>query len=298
MKEPLFQRLTRIPYQVRWQARHLRLGQQSSRWRGAGLAFDQIKEAYDGAAMRSINWAATARCGGTPLLVNTYDEDKDITVMLLVDLSASMHFGSIRLSKKALAAEISASLVYSARLAHDRVGLLGFTSQVELYAPPRQSRSYQWAIPQAILHSQPVHLAAHFETAVAALELRVKPRALVFLLSDFFVDDVACLSRALERLRAQHDLVALVITDPREATLPEGHGSMALRDLETGKVTVYRLSARNRRRMEAVAQARQANLQELFEQLGIAYIVATPHSDYAADLTQLFAHRRHRRLRS
>jgi uncharacterized protein (DUF58 family) len=295
MIEAMLQRVERIPYGVPWHARHLRLGPYVSRVRGAGLHFDQLKEFYDGASMRTINWAATARRGGTPLLINTYDEEKDITVMLLVDLSASMHFGSARLCKKALAAEISASLVYSALLAHDRIGLLGFTSGVDLYVPPRQSRTYQRAIPEAILYSQPMHTTANFQAAVAGLEARVRQRALVFLFSDFLTDDVPHLSQALLCLQARHDLIALVVTDPREEAMPGGQARIPMRDLETGRITVYYLSSHNRRRLEATAQTRYTALQQLFARLGIAHVVVSPHSKYVEDLTQLFLHRRRRR---
>jgi uncharacterized protein (DUF58 family) len=111
--------------------------------RGTGMEFDRLKEYQEGDRIRSINWAATARRGGTPLVVNTYYEENESTVMLLVDLSASMDFGSVRLSKKALAAEVSASLVYSALVAHHRVGFLGFTAQADLYWPPDSLRTYQ-----------------------------------------------------------------------------------------------------------------------------------------------------------
>ena len=194
MSEAVVQRVSRIPYSIRWHAQHLRLGQHGSRLRGAGLEFDQLKESSYGEGVRTINWAATARRGGTPLLVNTYYEEKDLTVMLLVDVSASMDFGSVRLSKKRLVAEISASLVYSALLSHDRVGFLGFTSIVETYLPPRRARGYQQAIPAAILHDAYERTRADWVTVAAILEERLKRPALLFLLSDFLTDDMLPLS--------------------------------------------------------------------------------------------------------
>jgi uncharacterized protein (DUF58 family) len=281
-------RLWRIPYHIRWRAQHLRLGQHRSRLRGAGLEFDQLKESHNGAGMRAINWAATARRGGTPLLVNTYYEEKDITVMLLADVSASMDFGSVRLSKKTLAAEISASLVYSALTAHDRVGFLGFTSQVEIYMPPRRARGYQQAIPDAIQHGTYAQSRTNFATAAAILEERLKQPSLIFLLSDFLTDDFQDLSQALVRLRARHDVIALVITDPREEVLPQGYARMAVRDLETGEVMVYDFSPKNRQMMAATAHAQQTHLQQMLQRLDIATVTVTPSSNYAEDITQLF----------
>jgi uncharacterized protein (DUF58 family) len=295
MSIAMHQHVSRIPYHIWRYAHHLHQGQHQSRRRGTGLAFDQLIESHEGAGIRTINWAATARRGGFPLLVNTYYEEKDITVMLLADLSASMAFGSVRVSKQALVAEISASLVYSALMARDRVGLLGFTSQVEVYLPPRQARSYQWAIPEAIHHHSCTGTTARFEVAVDALEAWIKRPALIFLLSDFLTDDLPHLSQTLRRLCARHDLIAMVVTDPREEALPPGSASMRMRDLETGTVTTYRFSQKNRQRMAAMAQARQAHLQQLFHHLGIAYVTVTPSSDYGTDLRQLFLGRRRRR---
>ena len=294
MSEAVVQRVSRIPYSIRWHAPHLRLGQHGSRLRGTGLEFDQLKESSYGAGVRTINWAATARRGGTPLLVNTYYEEKDLTVMLLVDVSASMDFGSVRLSKKRLVAEISASLVYSALLSHDRVGFLGFTSIVETYLPPRRARRYQQAIPAAILHDAYERTRADWVTVAAILEERLKRPALLFLLSDFLTDDMLPLSQALARLQARHDVIALVVTDPREEELPAGYARMALRDLETGQITRYDFSAKNRQIMAAVAQTRQRQLQQTFQHLGIASVTVSPCSDYVQDITRLFLGRRRR----
>jgi uncharacterized protein (DUF58 family) len=289
------QRPARIPYQMRWRAQQRRLGQHRSRQRGEGVEFDQLKESCHGDSWRAINWAATARRGGTPLLINTYYEDKDITIMLLVDVSASMDFGSVRLAKKTLAAEISAALVYSALAAHDRIGLLSFTSQVEHYIPPRQARGYQQAIPEAIRHGASAQRRANFTLAVSGLEARLKGAALVFLLSDFLTDDFQGLSQALTRLQARHDLIALVLSDPREEALPPGYASMAIRDLETHEVVVYDFSPRNRQRMAATAQAQQWQLQQLLQRLGVAAVRLTPASNYVEDLTQLFRSRQRTR---
>jgi uncharacterized protein (DUF58 family) len=288
MSEATSQRLSRIPYAIRWRPQHLRLGQHRSRLRGAGLEFNQLQESPYGEGVRTINWAATARRGGTPLLVNTYYEDKDITVMLLVDLSASMDFGSVRLSKKMLAAEISASLVYSALLSHDRIGLLSFTSKLETYLPPRRVRWYQQAIPEAIRHDTYDRTQADWVTATAILQERLKQPALIFLLSDFLTDDVPHLSQALVRLQARHDVIALVVTDPREEEFPAGSARMAIRDLETGQIAMYDFSANNRHIMTLAAQTRQHQLQQTLQHVGIASVSVTPCSDYVQDITRLF----------
>ena len=294
MIETLLQRVTRIPLRTWCRSYDPRLGRSQSRLRGAGMEFDQLKEYQEGDRIRTINWAATARRGGTPLVVNTYYEEKELTVMLLVDLSASMDFGSVRLSKKALAAEVSASLVYSALATQHRVGFLGFTSQADLYWPPRSSRAYQRGIPEAILQAASTRAVANIAAAVDALENRLKHPALVFLMSDFLSDEWQPCAQALRRLGGQHDLIALLVADPRERMLPLGNAQMTMRDLETGEVMVYHFSRQNRHAMATIAQARYAQLQQMFRDLGITHVMVTPQSDYVSDLTRVFLGRRRR----
>jgi uncharacterized protein (DUF58 family) len=227
--------------------------------------------------------------------VNTYYEEKEMTVMLLVDLSASMDFGSSRVQKKILTAEVSASLVYSALASRDRVGLLGFTSRVECYYPPSRSKVYQRAIPEAILTGGTPHTPAHFLTAVEDLERRVKSPTLLFLLSDFLTDDTQQLAQALSRLRLRHDLIALVVADPRESSFPTGNVRMAVRDLETGEVRRYGFSRENQRTMLTAGNRRREQLRQLLQQLNTAYVDITLQSNFSADLTQLFRIRRGRR---
>jgi uncharacterized protein (DUF58 family) len=295
--DTILQQVCHIPYRVRWRAHQQRLGQRSSRWRGEGLEFDQLREAPAGEGIRHVNWAATARHGGEPLLINAYYEEKDLTVMLLVDLSASMDFGSARLTKKALAAEVSASLAYSAMGYRDCIGLIGFTSDVACYLPPRQSRHYQWAIPEAIVHHDAGREAASFWVAVTALEHHIKHRALVFLLSDFLTDNADDLLQALTRIRHQHNLIALQVQDPLEVAFPPGHATLVTCDIETGETAAYHFSRRNRRQMRATVEARQTQLHQMFQHLNIPHVTITPQRDYGTDITQLFLTSRGRQNR-
>lgn len=296
MIDTILRQATRIPLRLRRHACHTRLGQQQSLQRGAGLEFDQIKEYLYGDTVRRINWAATARRGGAPLLMNVYYEEKDFTVMLLVDLSASMDFGSSRLTKKALAAEICASLVYSALVTHNRVGFCGFTSRVVSYFPPGQSPSYQRAIPEQILEYAPEPTPVDFWGVATTLERCVPPPVLVFLLSDFLTNDLQQLEAALTRLSRRHEIVALHVRDPLEITFPRSPARIITQDLETNRVQAYSLTRKNQQRMAEQAQARSAQLQALFQRVGIAHLTVTPQSNYRDDLSHIFlsSHRRTR----
>ncbi|ETX09219.1 MAG: hypothetical protein ETSY2_00790 [Candidatus Entotheonella gemina] len=294
MIETILQHVARIPLSVRWLAHQVRLGQHRSHQRGSGLDFDQIREYQPGEAVRKINWAATARRGSVTPLVNAYYEEKDLTVMLLADLSASMHFGSTRLTKRALAAEISASLVYSTLLNHDRVGLLGFAGDVACYLPPRQERTYQRLIPEAILQSEAGSGPADWWTAVSRLERWVSRPTLMFILSDFLTDDSERLQQALKQLCRRHDPIALVVTDPLEQTLPVGTARIVSRDFETGAVRSFSLTRANQRRMAERTEARQAQLGQMFRHLRMPYLTVTADGNYIDELRHLVLSR-HRR---
>jgi uncharacterized protein (DUF58 family) len=244
--------------------------------------------------VRKINWAATARRGGDMPFVNTYYEEKTLTVMLLVDMSASMDFGSARLTKKHLTAEISASLVFSALSGRDRIGLVGFAAGVVCYLPPRQCRAYQHTIPHSILTCAADATAASFAAAVAALERCNTRQALVFILSDFITDRPLELEQALRRLSHLHEVIPLVVSDPLEVSFPAGATRLVARDLETAQVRSYRLTQRHQRQMARGEQSRRTQLHDIFQRLGMPYLTVTPQSNYAEELRHLLL-TRHRR---
>lgn len=297
MIEAILQQITSIPLYIPWRTRQIHLGQHLSSLRGLGLEFDQLKEYQNGEGMQKINWSATARRGGEPLLVNTYYEEKEMTVMLLVDLSASMHFGSTRVSKGMLVAEVSASLVYSALAARDRVGFLGFSSQLECYYPPKRSKNYQRVIPEAILSGGTSHKPVNFWSAVEALEQRFTIPALIFLCSDFLTDDMQQLARALARLQIRHDVVALIFTDPRETVLPTEPARLVMCDLETGEIRMYQCSSHNQQRMVQKGVQRIQHLHQLLYDLRVAQVSITPQSNYQEDIAHLFRMRYRRGFR-
>jgi uncharacterized protein (DUF58 family) len=293
MIEAILQHVTQIPLPIRWMAQHTRLGQHESRQRGSGMDFDQIKEYQQGETVRKVNWAATARKGSLTPLVNAYYEERDLSVILVVDLSASMDFGSTRLTKRSLAAEICASLVYSALASHDRVGLLGFASDVVCYLPPRHTWNYQRAIPQHILTAQAGTGAVNFWAVVESVEKWIKHRSLMFLLSDFLTDNTAEIGQALTQLRRKHDLITLLVNDPLEHHLPTAHARLVTCDLETGHLTFYSFTRKNQRSMEARRRSREAELGQMFGKLGLPHLTVTPTSNYTEELAQLMTcHRR------
>jgi uncharacterized protein (DUF58 family) len=289
MIESILQQVQRIPLPIRRVTQHTRLGRHRSRQRGSGLDFDQIKDYQHGEAVRKVNWAATARRGGDTPLVNTYLDEQDSIVMLLVDLSASMNFGSTRLTKKTLAAEVCASLTYSALMAHDRVGFLGFATNTLCYLPPRPSWSYLRAIPECILTCQAEGASATYLEMVQSLDTWLPQSCLVFVLSDFLTEDKADLRDALIKLRRRHDVVSLRMTDPLEMSLPRGRARLLTRDLETGTVVRFSLTRKNRQALEHTIHSRTQALEALFRSLRLPCLTITPMSNYVADLIQFFS---------
>ncbi len=288
MIEDILQRLSRIPLRLRKRSPYVWHGHHASQGQGAGLDFDQIKEYQPGEPIRKINWAATARLGSQTPLVNVYHEEKTTTVMLLVDLSASMNFGSKRLTKRELTAEISASLVYSALASRDRIGLLGFGSDVMVYFPPRKEPAYQRAIPEYILTYSSHPGEVNFRAVADYLQQVLKQTALVFVLSDFLADDTVDLQVALSQLRRRHDIIPLLITDPLERDLPVGQARLLTHDMETGKLKSYSFTRKNRQHIQHLRQTRDKTLHHMFQSLGLRYLRILPSSDYVNDLSALF----------
>lgn len=288
MIEAILEQVTRISLPLIRLVSQKRLGEHRSRQRGSGFDFDQIKEYQQGEPVRKVNWAATARKGNMTPLINTYYEDRNSTVMLLVDLSTSMDFGSQRVTKKTLAAEICASLVYSALVTHECVGYMGFAAGVETYLPPRQSWRYQRAIPEQILTSQVTPAPVSFSCAVTCLEKWLKQPSLIFLLSDFLTEQLGELRQSLRKLKQRHDLIPVLIADPLELSLPARRARIITRDLETGKTVHLSFTRKNQRAIEGRMRSRQLQLGEIFESLQMDHLTITANSNYAEDLSQLF----------
>lgn len=295
MIESILERVCHIPYRVSWLTHEHRLGHRHSHLRGGGLEFDQIKEHQTGEPIRRVNWAATARHGSSALFVNTYYDDKELLLMLLVDLSASMDFGSHRVTKKQFVAEMCASLTYSALANRDRIGLLGFTSDVTCYLPPRHARAYQWSVPESILDFDATHTIADLSRAAISLEHYLKRRALVFVISDYLTEELDNLARALGGLRQKHDVVSIQVRDPREAELPSARAHIITRDLETDTVITYNFTRRNRKRMSARIQARQEQLQTMMQELDVTHVTLMPETNYPDVISQAFLTSRTRR---
>ncbi len=229
-------------------------GQYHSVFKGRGMNFDDVREYVPGDEVRTIDWNVTARAGRP--FVKKFVEERELTLLLMVDVSASGDFGSGAQSKRELAAEIASVLAFSAIKNSDKVGLLLFTDQVELFMPPRKGRRHVLRIVREVLGFEPARRGTDLVQALDFVNDVIKRRAIVFLLSDFQTAGTSTedLRRALRQTNRRHDLVALPIEDARERLLPD-LGVVAIEDAETGEL--IELDTRNpavRRRFTEIAE--------------------------------------------
>jgi uncharacterized protein (DUF58 family) len=205
-------------------------GEYHSVFKGRGMEFDEVREYQYGDDIRSIDWNVSARQGH--LYVKRYVEERELTVMLMVDLSASKDFGSAGRMKNELAAELAALLAFSAIKNNDRVGALIFTDTVEKYIPPKKGRKHVLRVVREVLAYEPVGHKTSIATAVKYLDNVLTKKSVVFLISDFFDEGY---EKSLRVANQRHDLIAFPISDPREGDFPEV-GIVQLVDPETGEI--------------------------------------------------------------
>lgn len=235
-------------------------GQYHSVFKGRGMDFEEVREYLPGDEVRTIDWNVTARTGRP--FVKKFTEERELTILLLVDLSASGGFGSGSRSKRELAAEVASVLAFSAIRNHDRVGLLLFTDRVEKYIPPGKGRSHVLRVVREILYFEPEHSGTDLQAALDFANRVMKRRAVTFLVSDFLLPGCAQgvpdeIASALARTNRRHDLVALVPVDPRERELPDV-GFVTLEDAETGEQLEVDTSDPELRRRYAESAAQHA----------------------------------------
>jgi len=264
-------------------------GEYGSVFRGRGMDFDEVREYMPGDEIRSIDWNVTARTGHP--YVKRFVEERELTVMFLVDLSASGAFGSVRKLKNEIAAELCALLAFSAVKNNDKVGLVVFTDRVEMFIPPKKGTKHVLRVIRELLNFKPRPASTDIAGALDYLGRITTKRSVVFLVSDFQAEGFEKKMRVLGK---RHDLIAVTIVDPREVRLPDV-GLIELEDAETGEtVLVDTSSAAVRRRYERLGREEQARLKELFNSMGVDQIEVMTDRDYVPKLISFFRAREKR----
>jgi uncharacterized protein (DUF58 family) len=273
-------------------------GEYHSVFKGRGMNFDEVREYVPGDEVRTIDWNVTARAGKP--FIKKFVEERELTLMLAVDVSASGDFGSGEQSKREMAAELASVLAFSATHNNDKVGLILFTDQVELYVPPRKGRRHVLRLVREILGFQPKRPGTDVVKALDFLNHVLSRRAIVFLVSDFQSDQdpevaTAALRRAIRQTSARHDLVAMHVHDPREQDLPD-FGLLAVEDAETGELLELDTGDEQvRRRFAQLALENADRLRRAFNGEAVDSLSLSTGQPYLPTLLNFFKHRERRR---
>ena len=265
-------------------------GQYKSVFRGSGIEFEEVREYSPGDEVKSIDWKVSARMGRP--YIKLYREERELVVMLLVDMSASGGFGTSDRLKREAAAEIASILAFNAIRNNDKVGAILFTREVEKYIPPNKGSAHVWRVIKEFFAFQPRHRGTDISTAVGYLGRVARKRTVAFLISDFISPDYV---RPLKITAKRHELIAVLLTDPGEFQLPPG-GVVAMDDLETGEHLLLDASdATTRQRFQALNREAYGRTRELLKTADIDCIEIDTAASAADALIRYFRQRERRR---
>jgi uncharacterized protein (DUF58 family) len=294
----ILSRMRRLEIRTRRMVNDSLAGAYHSVFKGRGMDFDEVREYVPGDEVRTIDWNVTARAGRP--FVKKFTEERELTIFLLVDISASGNFGSAALSKRDLAAELASVLAFSAIRNSDKVGLLLYTDRIERYLPPKKGRRHVLRAIRDVLYHAPQGTGTDSVKALDVVNHVLHRRAIVFLISDFETpgDQTAAraaLRRATRQTNRRHDLIAVQIVDPHEKELPNV-GILALEDAETGEVLeLDTASAAVRRQFKEMALDRDRRLMSDLRSEGVDTLQLQTDSPYLPALQRFFKVRERRR---
>lgn len=272
-------------------------GSYHSVFKGRGMAFSEVRQYQAGDDVRFIDWNVSARMSDA--YVKVFTEEREMTVMLLVDLSASELFGSVARPKIDTVAEVAALLAFSAIKNNDRVGLLLFTDRVERFVPPKKGRGHVMRVVTEILNAHPKSRGTDVSVALELLGSLTKRRSVAFLVSDFLFspEGSAGYERSLRVAAARHDLIPIRVVDPREEELPDV-GLALMEDLETGElVEVDTSDARVRAEYAGLVLRQHARREQLFRKMRIDHLTVRTDHDYVRPIAEFFRMRQQRMAR-
>lgn len=286
----ILSKIRRIELKTRGLVEAAFAGQYRSVFKGRGMNFEEVREYQPGDEVRTIDWNVTARLGHP--YVKKFTEERELTVLLVVDVSASGAFGSVRLSKRELAAEVACVLAFSAIRNNDKVGLLLFSDHVELYIPPKKGRIHTLRIIREILFFEPRGRGTAPAPALHYLNRVMTRKAVVFLISDF---QTRLADRELGATARRHDLVALPVLDPCETELPDA-GLVVFEDAETGEqVEVNTGDASVRAAYAHFVERRRDEWARALRRQRVDTIALSTDTDYLPALRTFFRTRERRR---
>ncbi|MEK7699088.1 MAG: DUF58 domain-containing protein [Planctomycetota bacterium] len=259
------------------------VGEYHSVFKGRGMEFDEVREYQPGDEIRTIDWNVTARMGRP--FIKRFVEERELTVMLLVDVSPSGNFGSAEQLKNEVATEICALLAFSAIKNNDKVGLIVFTDKIEKFIPPKKGIKHVSRVIRELLCAQPTGKGTNIPVALEYLNKISARRTISFLVSDFIATNYA---RALRIANKKHDVIAVSITDPREQELPNV-GFIELRDAESGETLLIDTSnPQARKEYSAIGNRQRQERSRLFRSMGVDEIVINTGRHYIDPIVRFF----------
>lgn len=262
------------------------VGSYHSAFKGQGMTFSEFREYVAGDDVRTISWPLTARTG--KVYIKKYDEERELTLMLLVDVSGSLDFGTGAEFKGEIATHLSALLGFAAAKNNDHVGLLLFSDQVEHFVPPKKGRGHVNRILRDLYFQKPLHRTTKIAPAIQYIQGVLKKKAIVFVFSDFNDEGFA---ESLRMIAKKHDVIAVVVDDKAERTLPK-MGLVDLRDAETGEVFTVDTSSKSfRESFEAEVKRRIERREAELRKAGVDRIDVSTNSDFVAPLASYFRRR-------
>ncbi len=287
--QEIMQQIRRIQIRTSRMVKDLLAGQYESVFKGQGMEFREAREYVPGDDVRMIDANVSARTGVPH--VKLLAEERELTVLLVVDASASGQFGSISRFKTDLAAEVCAVLAFSATQNNDKVGLIMFTDDVELYVPPNKGRRHVLRVIREVLYFEPKGKGTNISEALHFLNRVTRRRAVVFLVSDFLAEEY---ETPLRIANTRHDIIAVTVTDPREEILPDV-GLVSVRDVETGRETLVNTRDRKvRERYTKEAQRRIREREQAFQRTRVDAIRVRTDRPYVPELFRFFRMRERR----
>jgi len=282
----LLRRVRQIEIRSRRLVDHFFLGQYKAIFRGRGMEFAGVREYQPGDEVRVIDWNVTARMGEA--YVKQFTEERELTVMLAVDLSRSQAFGSTGQTKREIAAEIGAVLALSATRTNDKIGMVAFTDRIEVVVPPKKGLRHALRIVRELLYCEPQGSGTDINLVVEYLTNLLRRRSILFLMSDFYTEGY---ERALRVAGRRHDVIGVTVTDPRELALPNA-GLIEVEDAETGEYLLIDTGDKRVRAQYAARAAAQAQVRrQALKSAQVDLIEVSTADPYAAPLIAFFKRR-------
>lgn len=283
----LFKQVRKIEIKTRGLSSNIFAGQYHSAFKGRGMAFSEVREYQVGDDVRDIDWNVTARFRRP--FVKVFEEERELTVMLLIDVSGSLDFGTTERTKREMATEMAAILAFSAIQNNDKIGVIFFSDRIEKYIPPKKGRKHILYIIHEMLDFKPESKRTNVAAAIEYLTRVMKRRCIAFVVSDFYAEN--SFQKELQIANSKHDVVAIQVYDQRAKTLPNV-GLMKVKDAETGhEMFIDTASAKLRRAHTEYWVERMNTLKTTFAQSNVDWVSVATNEDYVKAMMLLFMQR-------